>query len=221
MLYSDNIWIDDIEGFHEQMEYLHDNGWTTLTADEFYAWYQGELEVPEKSCLITFDDGYYEMYYAVRPVLEEYGFNGVSFVIGAYTPEVTAAYDPAVRGSIGWDLIKQSESEYPELQFESHSYNLHGFDEAGNEPWVTATKEMLEADFEAQSQYGFDYMAYPYGGYNDVMLEVIAGTDIKMAFTFKTSGYATRDYPVYEIPRLKVTAETSMEEFREMMEKAE
>ena len=38
---------------------------------------------------------------------------------------------------------------------------------------------------------------------------------------YKRQGYATRYYPVYEIPRQKVTAETTYEEFVEMLEKVE
>lgn len=63
--FSENQWIDDVEGFEQQMKYLHENGWHTLTADELYAWHEGKLEIPEKSCVLTFDDGYYEMYYLI------------------------------------------------------------------------------------------------------------------------------------------------------------
>ena len=171
--------------------------------------------------MITFDDGYYEMYYEVYPILKKYGFNATVFVIGTYTPEQTAPYDPHVRAKIGWDKINEVKKEYPGFQFESHSYDLHGFDEDGNEPWVTATEKMLEEDFQKMDEYGFRYMAYPYGGYNDLMLEAIGKSKIKMAFTFKEPGYATRHYPVYEIPRQKVTAETTYEEFVEMLEKVE
>lgn len=218
--YAENKWIDDIEGFEHQMRYLHDNGWTTLTMDEFYAWYRGKLEIPEKSCVLTFDDGYYEMYYLVYPILKKYDFNGTCFVIGKYTPGKTAEYDPGNRAMIGWDKIKQLKSEYPGMEFESHSYNLHGFDEKGNESWVSATKIQLTDDFAANQQlYDFKYMAYPYGGYNDLMLDIIEHSDIRMAFTFKNTGYATKHKPVFEIPRQKITGETGYEEFVEILEK--
>ena len=44
--------------FEEQMKYLHDEGYTTLTPDELCEWYDGK-KFPEKSVMITFDDGYY------------------------------------------------------------------------------------------------------------------------------------------------------------------
>ena len=108
--YSDNKWIDSTERFEKQMKYLNDNGWTTLTLDEFYDWQQNGKEIPKKSCLITFDDGYYEMYYQILPILKKYHFNGASFVVGSYTPDTTPAYDPAQRHMIGWDKIHEVES---------------------------------------------------------------------------------------------------------------
>lgn len=217
--FSDNQWIDDIEGFEEQMKYLYENGWHTLTADEFYAWHQDKLEIPEKTCVLTFDDGYYEMYYPVYPILKKYNMNAIAFVIGSYTPETTAPYDPAQRNQIGWDKIKEIKENYPGLSFESHSYNLHGFDEDGNETWIAATLAELREDFKANAQYGFRYMAYPYGGYNKTMLKAIGESNIKMAFTYKNRGYATKSCNVYKIPRQKITAITTFDEFVEVLEK--
>lgn len=219
--YSDNKWIDSIEHFEEQMQYLHDNGWTTLTIDEFYDWQQKKKEIPKKSCLITFDDGYYEMYYQVLPILKKYHFNGVSFIVVSYTPDVTPTYDPAQRHMIGWDKIREMEAAYPGLCFESHSYNLHGHDADGNEPWKTASLSALEDDFAAGDQYGFQYMAYPYGGFNDNMLKAVERSNIKMAFTFKTPNYATQRCSPYKVPRQKITAETSFKEFKKIMKKVE
>lgn len=62
-------------------------------------------------------------------------------------------------------------------------------------------------------------MAYPYGGYNDTMLDVIQNSKIKMAFAFKTPGYATKRSEIYKIPRQKITAETTFKEFKTILEK--
>lgn len=219
--YPDNKWIDSTERFEKQMKYLNDNGWTTLTLDEFYDWQQNGKEIPKKSCLITFDDGYYEMYYQILPILKKYHFNGASFVVGSYTPDTTPAYDPAQRHMIGWDKIHEVESSYPGLQFESHSYNLHGFDKNGNEPWKTASLSKLRQDFASNDAFGFQYMAYPYGGFNDNMLKAAEESHIKMAFTFKTPNYATQRCSPYKIPRQKITAETSFNEFKKILEKTQ
>lgn len=212
--------IDEIEEFESEMEYLHENGWTTLTIDEFYAWHQKKLDIPEKSCLITFDDGYYEMYHLVYPILKKYNFNAVTFVVGSYTPEITPEYSPAERHMIGWDKIKEIEKNYPGFTFESHSYNLHGYDENGNEPWTSATLDDLKSDFDLMDSYGFEYMAYPYGGYKSNMIKAAKESNIKMAFLYKAPGYAARFHNEYKIPRQKIYGSATYEDFVKIMEGA-
>ena len=43
--------------FEEHLIYFRDNGFKTLTIDEFVRWYDGEIDLPPKSVLITVDDG--------------------------------------------------------------------------------------------------------------------------------------------------------------------
>src|SRR5690606_25822840 len=45
------------EDFEKQMHYLKENGFKTLTMMEFYLFMLDELQVPEKSVVLTFDDG--------------------------------------------------------------------------------------------------------------------------------------------------------------------
>lgn len=46
-----------VEKFREHLEYLKNNGYKTLTMKEFVNWMYGKIELPEKSVLITVDDG--------------------------------------------------------------------------------------------------------------------------------------------------------------------
>ena len=78
-----------VSEFEQQMQYLKDNGYTTISANELYKWKNKEIEIPEKSVLITFDDGYYSFKYLVQPVLEKYDFKAICFVIGNTIGETT------------------------------------------------------------------------------------------------------------------------------------
>ncbi|MBE6055951.1 MAG: polysaccharide deacetylase family protein, partial [Clostridium sp.] len=46
------------EQFKEQMKYLKDNGYTTLTLKELHNFLDKNNPIPEKSIVITLDDGY-------------------------------------------------------------------------------------------------------------------------------------------------------------------
>ena len=83
------------ECFESQMHWLAHNGYVTLTADEFARFLRG-APMPDKSILLTFDDGYLDNYIHAHPCLERYGFNAVMFLVtgrihdGPVRPVVTA-----------------------------------------------------------------------------------------------------------------------------------
>jgi len=67
--------------FVEHMRTLHRAGWRTITMAQFSSFMQGETSVPEKSFLLTFDDGRADTFYSVDPVLKELDYYAVMFVI--------------------------------------------------------------------------------------------------------------------------------------------
>ncbi|MFM0071982.1 response regulator [Paraburkholderia sediminicola] len=83
------------ECFESQMNWLARNGYVTLTADEFTRFLRG-APMPDKSILLTFDDGYLDNYIHAHPCLERYGFNAVMFLVtgrihdGPVRPAMTA-----------------------------------------------------------------------------------------------------------------------------------
>ena len=62
--------------FQEQMNYLHQEGYQTITfRDLLFA-----ADIPEKTVIITFDDAYESVYKNALPVMERYGQRGVVYV---------------------------------------------------------------------------------------------------------------------------------------------
>ena len=109
--------------------------------------------------------------------------------------------------------------EKSRLHFESHSYNLHNQTNDGSPIASTYSIEDIEKDFDLNSKYNFKYFAYPYGYYNSDILSVISNRkDIKLAFSFGNFNYATRLNNRYEIDRIKVSANTSIKEFKKWFE---
>ena len=63
------------------MSYLRDNGYKTLTMSEFNDWMDGKIEIPEKSVLITIDDGAAGTYTHLPQILNEYQMHATLFLI--------------------------------------------------------------------------------------------------------------------------------------------
>lgn len=67
--------------FNKQMQLIHNAGYHTVTAQDFSKWLIGEKNLPSKSILITFDDGYLDNYVYAYPILRQYGLHGIIFVV--------------------------------------------------------------------------------------------------------------------------------------------
>lgn len=71
--------------FIDQMRALKDDGWNTITLEQFDAFMKGQITLPSKSFLLTFDDGRKESFYPVDPVLRDFGWSAVMFVITGFS----------------------------------------------------------------------------------------------------------------------------------------
>ena len=70
-----------VEKFIEQLEYLHHNGYQTVTMNDVYMHYTKQKKLPTKSVLLTFDDGYKDNYITALPLLKKYKMSAVVFPI--------------------------------------------------------------------------------------------------------------------------------------------
>ncbi len=81
------------EQFRDNMFALKSQGYQTVSLDDFYLFMRGEKELPDKSFVLTFDDGAKSAYYNADPVLKVLNYTAVMFVItGSSLDEIDDAY---------------------------------------------------------------------------------------------------------------------------------
>ncbi len=202
--YSDSEWVGSIDVFESMMEYLSENDYTTISTEEFYKWYKGELKLPKKTVLITIDDGYYEDYYYVYPIIKKYNLKATSFIIGSRTQDTTKEYNPIENNFIGKDAIEEIQKDYPNYEFQSHSYNMHYYTMDEKHAIKEMSYEDIKKDFEKMKEFNFTTMAYPFGDFNDDIKSLLKEYDYLCAFRFAHSDYARRSNDRYEIYRIKM-----------------
>lgn len=181
--------------FCKQMEWLKNRGYRTINCEEFYLWYKGMIKLPKKTVFITFDDGLIGVLKNAFPILMKYNLKGTSFIIGNKIINNKRRF-------ISYILMKNSKKIYPNLEFQSHTFNLHKEIKKGE------YRKILR-DAAIQNKYfDFEFLAYPYGKYTSEMIKAYKKIGIKMAFTYdKDNGqYATREQDIYKIKRIKVNA---------------
>lgn len=107
-----------VSRFRDQMTTLKDAGWQAVSLSDFEAFMRGEKELPEKSFLLTFDDGAKQSFYPVDPILKSLGYHAAIYIIvqSSYTPESTYYLSPE---EIRWML------RTGRWAIGSHSYDGH------------------------------------------------------------------------------------------------
>lgn len=199
-----------VETFDKQMKYLHDNGYHTATLDELRQFIDGEINLPEKTVVITFDDGFLSNIVYGYPIMKKYNLQGTIFVIGSAAESPKCPFDPK---TVQYININEMPKYKDVFNFESHTYSLHQHDENKKPLIITSDKNTIIEDVSKNMELlDAKYIAYPFGSYDNNAIEYIKETNHKMAFTVK-QGYVTRNLNKYELPRFEITPDTSMEEF--------
>ena len=197
---SGDMLITDLEKFEEELKILKKLGYKSMTLDEFYCWQTKKCKKEGKRVLITFDDGYKNNEYAFK-LLKEYDMTAVVFLVGLYHETNDLFIKP--------DELARIKVEYPNIEFASHSYNLHHhsdftYDEIVDD--ITKMKTIIDSP----------YYAYPFGDYNNAYVRALNATGYKMAFTFGPGSEhrkASRTDGVYTIPRLNISNDMSYLKF--------
>lgn len=70
--------------FDQQMQVLSRNGYRAIGCDQLLAFVEGRDALPDKSVLITFDDGYLDNYVYAHPILARYGLKASVFVVTSW-----------------------------------------------------------------------------------------------------------------------------------------
>lgn len=143
------------DSFNDQMKYLKDNGYYTLTMDEINDFITKNKPIPEKSVALTFDDGYEDNYTNVYPVLKQYGFKATIFVVASSVDKnseyLTSAQLKEMQSN-GID-IESGTNENIKLADLTSSQQLKNLQSA---------KQTLETILNKK----VNYVSYPFGSYN-------------------------------------------------------
>ena len=69
------------EEFQEQLDYLQQQGYTTITMLDYAKARKGKFDLPAKPVILTFDDGYEDNYTTMLPILEAHGMKATVYMV--------------------------------------------------------------------------------------------------------------------------------------------
>ena len=118
---------------------------------------------------------------------------------------------------MGYDAIEEARTEYPRFSYESHTFNMHKKIK-GRHPVNVFTREEMVEDCKSNERFGFTYLAYPWGDYNEEFQEVLKENGYKLAFGYDDPFYyATRNDDPYAINRVRINGVCPLDDFIEIV----
>jgi peptidoglycan/xylan/chitin deacetylase (PgdA/CDA1 family) len=189
--------------FSQQMQYLKDHGFTTITLDDWMAARAGRETLPKNPVILTFDDGRLGVYRNAFPVLKRNGQKAILFLISSEVGRV-------VKGYLDWSMVRKMQSTGL-ITVGSHTVHHAVL------PLLTMQRAMMELSYskiviERNTGRRCDYFCYPHGKYDarDARLVGVAGY---RAATTEIPGWSRVSDNPYELRRVRVDGRDSMAAF--------
>lgn len=176
-------------------DFLKNNGYNVLSLEKVLYMVENNISLPEKSVLLTFDDGYIYNMDIVIPLLQEYSYTAVFAVVGEFTALNKSRSDLSKAYTyLDYDDIKAcSDSGVVEIAY--HSYFLHHCNKTdkgvvirsgeSNDDYIKrfrADTDMLSLKLKEQGIQPSCYV-YPYGLFCKQSESVLDDLDIPFSLT--------------------------------------
>lgn len=194
----------EVHDLEAELKYLTENNYYFPTWEEVRKYVKGELLLPKKSVVLTFDDGAYSFLNLGVPLFNKYKVPVTSFLIGNLE---------------GKKKVKKYASEY--MTFQSHSYNMHrgGGNIGHGGIFPVMNHDDAVADLQKSIRIGgnSDAFAYPYGDYNDSCIQAVKDAGFKCAVTTEYGRAKVGDDPLV-LPRIRMLRGQSLDSFKKLVE---
>lgn len=202
-----------VKEFAQQMAWLKVQGFTAISTAELADWLEGKAELPDKPVLITFDDGYRSNYSYAFPILARNNMKATIFKVSG-----SAGATPGAAPHFSWtEALRMHNSGLIEIQAHSHDGHRHLERKpaliAWSVPEIRRDTAELQAAFEGARLPRATAYAYPFGAYDEQVLQAMQADGIRVAFTVEPGFVKQGDKPL-ELKRKIIYPNTSLCEFR-------
>ncbi|HSF05581.1 MAG TPA: polysaccharide deacetylase family protein [Methylomirabilota bacterium] len=194
--------------FEQQMRYLKARGYRTVSLDDLIEHTQLGRQLPRRSVVLTFDDGYQSFLRHAYPVLKKLGFTATLFV---YTDYVGLG-----RNALGWDDLRRLADEGFGLGAHSKTHSeLRRRADESPEAYARRVHSELVVPlqlFQARLGRTPRVLAYPYGSYDDELMQQVGNKGYLAALTVRREGNPSFVHPL-RIRRSQIFADMTLGEF--------
>src|SRR5438094_3295284 len=183
--------------FEAEMKELKDKGITVISMQDLLAWKRGEKNIPPRSAVVTFDDGWKSQYEVAWPIMKKYGYPFTMFI-----------YTEGVRGgslgggeAITWEQLADMRDNGVDI--EAHTATHQDLREGHNimlassggkktrtkltgpqyEQWMQTEVVGSKQPLEQRLGIKVNCFAVPFGNYNEHVKEIARNAGYEAMFT--------------------------------------
>ena len=196
-----------IDDFYKQMKTMINFGYKSVNLNEILN------NSNKKKFVITFDDGYEDVFINALPILNELKLKATCFIVSNQIGKKNS-----------WDDDKE---EFPEMNLMNEkqilSWHQNGL-EIGSHSLDHANLKKLSLDekkkqiiepkrfFKMKFNINISSFSYPFGGYDETCFKLIK-ENYNFAVTTKRSRFDISKFGMHEIPRVPINFNTSIYKF--------
>jgi peptidoglycan/xylan/chitin deacetylase (PgdA/CDA1 family) len=151
------------ETLETELKWLKTNNYESISFDDLVAHFKQGKVLPQNPVILSFDDSWEDQYIYGVPLLEKYSFKGTFFIIVGSV---------GTKHQMTWEEIRMLDTMGMEIG--CHTYS-HPFLTQLTTPrrMVRLNKELVASKkiLEAAIGHPVNTFAYPYGQYNDIVIE--------------------------------------------------
>jgi len=194
------------EEFDRQIGYLRDQGFSCISVSDVAQWLRREKEIPRRSVLITFDDGYRDFYTSALPILRKYHSTATVFI------HTNRSSDPLGNSIevLSWEDVRAISRVGIEIGDHSHGHpNMKDLSALELEKEITVSKEKFQAELGLIPT----TFAYPGGKFNATISSYLARSGYTSAFSI-SRGLLSRSDDPFTLRRFGLSRNVSWLEFK-------
>lgn len=194
----------EVHALEKELQYLVENDYFFPTWEEVRQYIDGDLLLPPKSVVLTFDDGAKSFLKLGAPLFEKYEVPVTSFLITS---------------SDGPEKVETYAGDF--LSFQSHSHNMHraggNIGHGGIFPAMPHADAVEDLKTSIEICGNGDAFAYPYGDYTDDCVTAVEDAGFLCAVTTEYGRANPGDNPML-LPRVRMLKGQSLESFQKLVE---
>lgn len=193
----------NINKFAAQIKYIHQNNYHVINFAKLRKALAGETTLPSKPVIIAFDDGLKDQYLNAYPILKKYNKKATFFI-------PTGLLDRSSKPNPSFMTVQQVRTlSLNRMEIASHTLTHARLTDIVGDP-QKINFELLASrnDIERITGKKPDFFAYPYGSYNEEVINYVKNNGYLLAATSSRGTVHRSDKP-YELKRVRIDQKTS------------